>query len=610
MQNHPLFDKHHIKVRNIIALVKENLSTRFSRFYRQSFLLIFENEAHFNILLIKIDIPIMPVHYFTLKALCQELDSVFSGSVIRSIYTQKKDELIIRADKTPAGESDLKDTAICISVAPRSNYIFFKKEISRARRNSVDLFSQVIDSTIKDINIHPSDRSIFISLNSSQQFVVQLYNTAASNIYLTDDSYNIIEVFKNNRNRAGGQLLIPEHNSSPENIYDGLRHYSDTPILASLRKMVPLLGIYYAQETLHRSSIDGNILAGNLSEKDLIRLNQEVMTTFNLLKSPAPHIYNISEKQLLISLIELRHMQNIYYVNHRTVNDAVKNFISLSSHELKIETAKDEIIKKLKEVKSHTERAIKNASLHDAVNPEDLEKKGNILLANLHQVKKGMKIVTLEDAYQSGNPIEITLDPALTPVQNAERFFSKSKILYQKHIEEERRLKELNSRSKIVIEMIEVLEKISSTEEVEKYKKNYYKHLQSMNIKTNKNEEEKPPFRIFTVAGGFEVWVGKSSANNDLLTTKYCKPHDLWFHARGAGGSHTVLKIPRGIDTVPRESIKQAASIAAYYSKMRNASNVSVAYCERKYVRKPKGVAEGTVFLEREEVIFVPPKLP
>ncbi len=130
-----------------------------------------------------------------------------------------------------------------------------------------------------------------------------------------------------------------------------------------------------------------------------------------------------------------------------------------------------------------------------------------------------------------------------------------------------------------------------------------------MNLIPRQSQEEQPPFRLFTVSDGFEVWVGKSSQNNDLLTMHYAKPNDLWFHVRGAGGSHTVLKVPGGTEPSKR-AILEAASIAAYYSKMRKAGSVPVAYCERKYVRKPKGVKEGTVTLEREKVVFVKPGLP
>ncbi|MEK6571387.1 MAG: NFACT RNA binding domain-containing protein, partial [Bacteroidota bacterium] len=115
---------------------------------------------------------------------------------------------------------------------------------------------------------------------------------------------------------------------------------------------------------------------------------------------------------------------------------------------------------------------------------------------------------------------------------------------------------------------------------------------------------------VFTVTGGFEVWAGKSSENNDLLTMKYAKPNDLWFHARGGSGSHVVLKVGTGSGNPSKEAIEKAASIAAYYSKMKNATMVPVAYCERKYVRKSKGAPAGTVSLQHEKVLFVEPGLP
>jgi predicted ribosome quality control (RQC) complex YloA/Tae2 family protein len=118
------------------------------------------------------------------------------------------------------------------------------------------------------------------------------------------------------------------------------------------------------------------------------------------------------------------------------------------------------------------------------------------------------------------------------------------------------------------------------------------------------------PFRRFRVAGGFEVWVGKDSAGNDELTLRHSKPNDLWFHARGVGGSHTVLKVASAPGEPGRDSIREAAAIAAWYSKYRNAKHIPVVYTERKYVRKPRGVPAGTVVLMREKVVMVDPKLP
>jgi predicted ribosome quality control (RQC) complex YloA/Tae2 family protein len=95
-----------------------------------------------------------------------------------------------------------------------------------------------------------------------------------------------------------------------------------------------------------------------------------------------------------------------------------------------------------------------------------------------------------------------------------------------------------------------------------------------------------------------------------MLTTKYASPNDLWFHVRGASGSHTVLKVSNKKEVTGKEIINKAASIAAYYSKARNASSVPVAYCQKKYVKKKKGFKEGSVVMEREKVIFVKPGLP
>lgn len=88
----------------------------------------------------------------------------------------------------------------------------------------------------------------------------------------------------------------------------------------------------------------------------------------------------------------------------------------------------------------------------------------------------------------------------------------------------------------------------------------------------------------------FWIWsLGwENSDNNDLLSTEYCAPYDLWFHARGAGGSHVVLKESEILGDFTKKLIQEAAQIAAYYSKMRNASRVQVAFTFSKFVKNQK----------------------
>lgn len=117
-------------------------------------------------------------------------------------------------------------------------------------------------------------------------------------------------------------------------------------------------------------------------------------------------------------------------------------------------------------------------------------------------------------------------------------------------------------------------------------------------------------FRIVKLNGGYEVWVGKDSVSNDLLTMKYAKQNDLWFHVSGYSGSHTVLKIPEGTETVPKEIVAAAASICGYYSKARSAKKVKVSYTKAKNVQKYKGAESGSVVIKNEKTLTVEPKLP
>jgi predicted ribosome quality control (RQC) complex YloA/Tae2 family protein len=293
-----------------------------------------------------------------------------------------------------------------------------------------------------------------------------------------------------------------------------------------------------------------------------------------------------------------------------SVNDAVRRVAAQSRPAKGPAAAKlvlhEKIAAELR--KAEKTRASIAADLEEGDRSAHYAMTGKLLMSNLSLLKKGMKAIRLEET--QGGAHEITLDPALTPVQNAERFFEKAKKAKVRRGESAERLKSADMAIARLGSLLGGLEASASEDDVREFVKAHEEELRSMKLLAEKPGKEAPPFRIFTVPGGFEVWVGKSSANNDLLTMKYAQPNDLWFHVRGASGSHTVLKVPRGGGPPPREAIRAAASIAVYYSKMRKAGNVPVAYCERKYVRKPKGANAGAVVLEREEVIFVQPKLP
>jgi hypothetical protein len=116
--------------------------------------------------------------------------------------------------------------------------------------------------------------------------------------------------------------------------------------------------------------------------------------------------------------------------------------------------------------------------------------------------------------------------------------------------------------------------------------------------------------RKFELPGGWVVLVGRSNRENDVLTHRLARPNDLWFHARGAAGSHVVLRRGGRKDNPPRDIISRTAAIAAYFSKARTSAMVPVIYTEKRHVRKPRKGAPGLALCTHEKVVMVAPGLP
>ena len=126
----------------------------------------------------------------------------------------------------------------------------------------------------------------------------------------------------------------------------------------------------------------------------------------------------------------------------------------------------------------------------------------------------------------------------------------------------------------------------------------------------SQNSSRSPSVRLieYNLPGEWKVLVGRTDRDNDYLSLKVAKPDDWWFHVRGMPGSHVVLQVPAGQDP-SRETLKAAASIAAYYSKAREGGIVAVSYTRARFVTKPRGSKPGTVQIRREGVLKVRPDL-
>jgi len=115
--------------------------------------------------------------------------------------------------------------------------------------------------------------------------------------------------------------------------------------------------------------------------------------------------------------------------------------------------------------------------------------------------------------------------------------------------------------------------------------------------------------KVFHSSEGMGILVGKSSKDNDLLTLKVARGEDFWLHVAGYGGSHVILRNPEKLTAAPKQSLLEAAQLAAYFSQARNAPKVEVHYTQKKFVSKPKGSKPGLVRLKEYKSISVRPQL-
>lgn len=124
-----------------------------------------------------------------------------------------------------------------------------------------------------------------------------------------------------------------------------------------------------------------------------------------------------------------------------------------------------------------------------------------------------------------------------------------------------------------------------------------------------KGREIQPEYWRYDLPDGYEVLVGKTDNDNDMLSLKLAAPGDLWLHVRGLPGSHVILRHAEG-QKPDRTAVKQAAAIAAWHSKARKAGSVPVCYTEARHVGKPRGAKPGSVTIKREKTVKVRPALP
>lgn len=245
-----------------------------------------------------------------------------------------------------------------------------------------------------------------------------------------------------------------------------------------------------------------------------------------------------------------------------------------------------------------------------AENSEDLRLYGELLTANIHLIKPGMKSVDVVN-YYDGSTVTIPLDVKQSPAKNAQHYFKKYGKAKTAVKEKQIQLEENDGEIKYLESVLAFLENTDDVDEIESIRNELVETGYVRRRKQQGGFKEKKyksaPHR-YTLSNGMTVLVGKNNKENDYLTFNTAGNRDIWLHTKDIPGSHVIVQ-SSGQD-LDEKAIFEAAAIAAYHSKARTSENVPVDYVPVKYIKKPAGAKPGMVIFTNNRTVWVNPALP
>jgi predicted ribosome quality control (RQC) complex YloA/Tae2 family protein len=278
--------------------------------------------------------------------------------------------------------------------------------------------------------------------------------------------------------------------------------------------------------------------------------------------------------------------EELYYTHilNKKCNDLKRSALKSLKNELK------KVSKKLSK---------QEAELTSAQSEEKWLHYAELLKSNIHLVKNGMDSVTVTNYYEDGFPeLDIPLSIERNVQQNINFYFKK----YKKSKSGKEIIKQQIAKTEE-----DILRKQQEIDVIEQETE----YLELLNLNKNKKNkkqtlDDKVLFRRIKIDDNWEIFIGRSSKENDMLTCKVAKNRDWWFHTRIFQGTHVVLRNYANKQLPDRYRII-CAQLAAYYSKAKKSENVPVDYTQIRYVRKPRGSVAGYVTYTNQKTIYVNP---
>ena len=515
----------------------------------------------------------------------QKINQPFEQELVLQIRSNRKSHKLLLSAHSVFGRVQLTDTTFENPAVPNTFIMVMRKYLQGA---VIEAIQQVENDRILEISVSNKNE---IGDSVAVTLVIEIMGKHSNIILLDKASGKIIEAIKH----------VGFSQNSYRTILPGST-YVAPPQTGSLNPFT--VGDEKLFEILHTEDLEPKRLQqmfqglGRDTATELSgRLTADKLKTFRAFFA-SPTQPSLTEKSFSALLFSDSKTQM------STLSELLDTFYKDKAERDRVNQQASELIRRVEnELEKNRKKLVKQEEeLLATENAEEFRQKGELLTTFLHQVPNDQNQVEL-DNYYTGEKISISLDKALTPNQNAQRYFKR----YQKLKEAVKHLTSLIEETRTTILYLESVETALAQASLTEIAEIREELIQTGFIRRRQREKiqkRQKPEKYLATDGQTIILVGRNNLQNDELTFKIAKKDELWFHAKDIPGSHVVITG----NLQPSDEVKtDAAELAAYFSKARLSNLVQVDMIETRKLNKPTGGKPGFVTYTGQKTLRVTP---
>ena len=551
----------------------------------------------------------------TVVALVQELRDNLTGGRIAKIAQPEPDELLLTI-KTPAGQRKLYISASAslpliyltdenkLSPMTAPNFcMLLRKHIGNGRITSISQpkLERIISLHIEHLNE--------LGDLCEKKLIIEIMGKH-SNIIFCDDKDMILDSIKHVSAQMssvrevlpGRTYFIPDTMEKSDPLSVNEKKFLDT----LKEKPVPLGKAIYtsftgispviAEDICFLAGLDSQLPASELDEDTFLHLFRQFSYYMDDIRGCHFHpcIYYDGTSPKDFGAVALSHFSNYTKQEFTSISEVLNTYYATKNTLTRIRQKSADLRHVVQTALERNRKKydLQKKQLRDTENREKYKVYGELIHTYGYNLAPNSRELTALN-YYTNEEITIPLDPTLTPAENAQKYFNK----YNK---QKRTFEALTELIQETADDIHYLESISNSLDIALTEADLIQIkeelMQTGYVRrkyTKKKEKITSRPMHYISSDGYHMYVGKNNLQNEELTFSFANGNDWWFHAKGAPGSHVIVKT--GGDELPDRTFEEAGRLAAYYSKNRGSDKVEIDYVEKKHVKKPNGSKPGFV---------------